>query len=564
MRAAIHTFSIWLLMTIPLLSFSQSVVSPLLPQGAAPYTAVVYDTSYTDGYYLMGAYRLTSAVSFPSALMVVDTKGYPVFYRSLTSGTGTWADLRVYPNGLMSFFHYNESSHTGQYFIMDSTFTIIDSVVCDNGLITDGHEMLMMEDGHYYIICLEQQITNLSPMLTNDGFIGDPTGIALAAVIQELDSNKNAIFQWHALDHYAITDMDRYFFLDPQFMDFGHPNSIAIDDNGDILLSNRFFNEITKISRSDSSIIWRLGGKRNQFSFIDDTLSFSAQHNIEILPNGNITLFDNGERSTPPIARGIEYELDEVNMTAKRIWSFRNEPGIVSYALGSMQRLASGNSLISWGAGDVPGFANDFMEVTDDLDTIFTLDLPQDYFIYRTYKQMPDWNMEALRPSINCDTTIDGTAVLLADNSLDNIEWNNGDAIPIIEIDSIGTYYYFTETPNGYFYSNTFSVEDLSNPCKFDLDTITDSIFDTNIGSKPTNKILVYPNPANDQLFIRSEGSIIGSQLSVQNMMGQVVWSKSADDELLTIDIKDLSEGLYVGTIVSGKNTQQFRFMVQH
>lgn len=566
MRPAILSICLLILMLFSIPGSGQTVIQSQLPAGAAPYTVTIYDTSYNDGYYFTGAYKLSSAANYPSALMVMDAKGYPVFYRALAINAGTWADLRVYPNGLMSYFHYNENTEIGKYFIMDSTFTVIDSVECDNGYKTDGHEMLMMDNGNYYIICLEQRITNLSPMLTNDGFIGDPTGLAIAAVIQELDTNKNAIFQWHALDHYSITDMDRYFFLDPQFMDFGHPNSIAIDTNGDILLSNRFFNEITKISRADSSIIWRLGGKQNQFTFINDTLSFSAQHNIEILPNGNITLFDNGERTTPPWARGVEYELDEVNLRATRVWAFRNEPGIMSYALGSMQRLDSGNSLISWGAGENPGFDNDFMELTNDLDTVFTFDYPQDYFIYRTYKQNPSWDMEALRPEIACDTTQEGMHVIVADTSISNVYWSNGDTGPQISIDTTGVFFYYTPTDKGFFFSKTLEIEDLSNPCKFVFDTIIDTIIDTTSIFTPVKEasIHVYPNPANDHLVIATEGSLKGSQLSIQNMLGQVVIDQEIVDDQQLINTNELTEGLYIGTIITGNSNLQFKFMVRH
>ncbi len=63
---------------------------------------------------------------------------------------------------------------------------------------------------------------------------------------------------------------------------------------GIILLSFRHLNEVTKIDSSSGEIIWRLGGKQNQFTFLGDTMPFSAQHDARRIANGNLTLFDNG------------------------------------------------------------------------------------------------------------------------------------------------------------------------------------------------------------------------------------------------------------------------------
>lgn len=549
-----------------LLSKAQTTVAPVLPPSAAQYTATIYDTSLNDGYYFIGAYRFSSAVSNPSALLVTDTKGHPIFYKGLPMNIGTWADLRIYPNGYMSYFHYTNANNKGLYMIMDSTFTVVDSVECVNNKITDGHEMLMLDNGHYYLICLEDRIMDLSSQITDDGFIGDPNGVARGPVIQELDENKNLIFEWNGLDHYSLSDIDNYFFLDPSFMDFGHPNGIAIDDNGDILFSLRFFNEITKISRADSSIIWRMGGKQNQFTFIDDSLSFSAQHNVEILSNGNITLYDNGERTNPPIARGVEYELDEVNLTATKVWAFLNSPNIISYALGSMQRTDLGNSVISWGAGFTPGFENDFMEVDPNGDTLFTFDYPQDYFIYRTYKDQPSWDMEAVRPPIYCDTA-DGETRLYTDTSLTNIYWNTTQTRTEITVDTIGTYYFYVEQPNGYFYSKEWVISDLSNPCNITPEPIdTDTIINNGITVQPLDlsSFSIYPNPTSNNITVVAEHLLPNTVIEIRNSLGQIVLQQTLANKIQQLMVSDLADGLYIVNISSGPYRKQLKLLVQH
>jgi hypothetical protein len=57
--------------------------------------------------------------------------------------------------------------------------------------------------------------------------------------------------------------------------------------------------------------MWRFGGKRNQFTYVNDPLGGpSYQHDIRVLPNGNITLMDNGNFHTPSLSRAVEYHFD--------------------------------------------------------------------------------------------------------------------------------------------------------------------------------------------------------------------------------------------------------------
>ena len=65
-----------------------------------------------------------------------------------------------------------------------------------------------------------------------------------------------------------------------------HINSVAIDSDTSILISSRHMDEITKIDRRTGDIIWRLGGKKNDFTFINDTIGFSHQHSVSRLKNG--------------------------------------------------------------------------------------------------------------------------------------------------------------------------------------------------------------------------------------------------------------------------------------
>jgi hypothetical protein len=158
-------------------------------------------------------------------------------------------------------------------------------------------------------------------------------------------------------------------------------NSIDLDNDGNLLFSSRNLEEITKINRQTGEIIWRLGGRNNQFTFVNDTLGFTRQHAIRRIPNGHITLFDNGDYHRPPFSRVVEYELNESARIATLTWQYHNTPDIFSEIMGYAQRLDNGNTLIGWGSAN-PSVT----EVRPDGSKALELTLPPGVCSYRSYR----------------------------------------------------------------------------------------------------------------------------------------------------------------------------------
>ncbi len=88
-------------------------------------------------------------------------------------------------------------------------------------------------------------------------------------------------------------------------------------------------------------IIWRMGGKNNEFTFINDPKTFSGQHTVKKQANGNITLLDNGFNSDALYSRGIEYEVDERLKTVSLVKEYLHDPMVYGYEMGNFQRLES-------------------------------------------------------------------------------------------------------------------------------------------------------------------------------------------------------------------------------
>ena len=65
------------------------------------------------------------------------------------------------------------------------------------------------------------------------------------------------------------------------------------------------------------------------------------------------------------------------------------------------------------------------------------------------------------------------------------------------------------------------------------------------------NNFKIYPNPASSQLFVKSETN---AQVSIIDLTGRVVKEIETTDEITTIDINNVKEGVYFIMIQDGNN----------
>jgi hypothetical protein len=210
---------------------------------------------------------------------------------------------------------------------------------------------------------------------------GDTAAIVIGQIIQEKDAEHNVIFQWRSWDHFLITDASDHIDLTAHTIDYVHANSIELDYDGNIIVSCRNMDEITKIDRSTGEIIWRMGGKNNQFQFLNHPRGFSYQHDARRITNGNMTIFDNGCHLTPRYTSVLEYNIDDVAKTLWLDWSysFNNH---YSSAMGNAQRLDNGRTFIGWGSSWNPAAT----EVKEDGTKTFEIRFDSLYYSYRAFR----------------------------------------------------------------------------------------------------------------------------------------------------------------------------------
>lgn len=311
--------------------------------------------------------------SYSTYLMILNNQGN-LYWSSIHGAFG--GDFKVQPNGNLTFFDGDMNKH----YEMDQNYNFIDTFYCGNGYTTDIHELRVLSNGHALVLAYDPEIVNMGIIVNG----GDTNATVVGLIIQEVDQHHNVVFQWRSWDHFEITDAWHQN-MDSSFIDAVHGNAIEIDNDGNLIISSRHLDEITKINRTTGEIMWRLGGKNNQFTFLGDTLKFTYQHAVRRISNGHLTLFDNGNFHSPQYSRAVEYSLDEVNKTATRVWQYRHTPDIYGYWGGYVQRLANGNTLICWG-GTTPTIT----EVQPNGTIAFEGTFSGGIYTYRAYKF--DWS----------------------------------------------------------------------------------------------------------------------------------------------------------------------------
>jgi len=305
-----------------------------LPDGY-PYYEMGFQSNPTPDQYYFQASQVGQFFQ-----LITDNKGIPYFYRETPSRC---LDFKVNQNGYITYF---DAAY--QCFVeIDSAYRFRRIYRASVGLETDNHELIVTPDGHYWTIGIQYVLTDMSQYVD----CGSNHAEVKQYVIEEKDADNVVLWQWRTFDHFNIMDGDtnQVNFCD-DVVNYAHVNSIALDQDGNVLISSRKLNEITKIDKETGQVIWHFGGIENQFSIIDDPLEgFTDQHMAREDQPGIVTVFDNGNFHQPPHSRGVSYAIDTTAMTATYLLAFDdNDPVVETNPMGSMQTLDNGNVVVGW------------------------------------------------------------------------------------------------------------------------------------------------------------------------------------------------------------------------
>ncbi len=281
---------------------------------------------------------------------ILDNHGVPIFYRQdqqrvfdfkLHTATGERSYARF--TGARNQWGRRDS----ELVVLDSSFNEVDRITTVGLSHTDMHDFLIQPNDELVLLAYDGSLRDLTAFgLSAEELVED-------SVVQIVDrATRQVLFEWNSWGQVPYEDQ----LYVNQRGEYAHVNSVFVDSDGNIIISAQGTSQVVKISRPGGQVLWKLGGKSNQFEFINDPFShLCGQHTASRLENGNLLLFDNGVNCWPinaarvDLTRVVEYKIDELALQAELVWSYTQD-GAYARFQGSAQRLANGNTLIGWGS----------------------------------------------------------------------------------------------------------------------------------------------------------------------------------------------------------------------
>ena len=525
-------------------------------QNFPPLNFVIDDSTATQGYFFMSPYSNVPSFIYARPHLILDRFGRIIYYQVFQSATNQnpTIDFKIQPDGRISYYNFDQD----KFFLMDSTFTVVDSIRIVNGFETDLHDIQILPNNHYLLLGLETRYENLSSYHwfgISHNLPGSTNAQVVGVVIQEFDQNKVLVWEWKGHDHYQFGDVNQVYLFSPNKVDWTHANAVELDNDGNILLSLRHFDEITKINHSTGNIIWRMGGKQNQFSFPNDPVRFSGQHDIRRVSATSVSMLDNGQFTTPPMCRALEYSLDEINKIATLTWEYTYDSSMYSTACGDHQYIKNGNHMVDFGFTNTA--APWMVVVKPDKTKVLEVSYPSGYISYRAFNYITlPWQLH--QPNVACQKTGD-TYYLVAEPGHPEYHWSTGATTSSIPITSTGDYWVFVPYGAGFISSDHIYITDMLNPCVL-----------TNVNPPLTPKeinLKCIPNPATDRsriLFSLPENSnVIISLISLlgTEIQRPVQGNFPAGNHEVTMDVSFLDSDVYILSLTVN-NTRVIRKVI--
>jgi outer membrane protein assembly factor BamB len=348
--------------------------------------------------------------------MIVDDSGELVWLRP-DSGQRT-TNLQVVdhlgqPTLLWWEGSVNGGIGSGEVILADSSYHEIARIQAGNGYPADLHECRITPQG--------------TALLTGDAGVAATSALGGAGVagqvmdcgIWEVDiPTGQVLFEWHGVDHVALDES----FVAPTsdqsaIWDYLHVNSIEVDRDGGLLVSARNTSTVYKVDRATGRIVWRLGGKRSDFS-IGGGAAFSWQHDARRHADGTISIFD--DATDPSTSRAIFLDVDEQAMASTLVRAYARSEPVLAHSQGNAQLLPNGNVFVGW--GDAP-YCSEF---SADGRTLFDAAYPAAKQSYRVFR-MPWVGRPSDTPSIAVERGAGGALTVYA-------SWNGATEVATWEV----------------------------------------------------------------------------------------------------------------------------------
>ena len=312
--------------------------------------------------------------------MIFDEAGELVWFQPVPAGDAA-SDLKVQQLGGKPVLTWWQGYippagfGEGEEVIADSSYHQIGRVHAANGDKIDLHEFKITPQG-------TALFTSFKPIRCDLSSLGGPRGGAVTdSLMQEVDLRTGLVRkEWHSVDHVPLADSYSTAVTTSQRIpfDYFHLNSIDPLASGRTLISARNTWALYELNTQTGQILLTIGGKHSGVKLSTHT---AYQHDAEVLPSGEISVFDNGGvPMVHPQSRGLIESIDPATRTGRVVAQYEHPEKLKAGSQGNIQNLANGDVFIGWGAAPF------FSEFSASGTLLFDAHFHGTYQAYRGYR----------------------------------------------------------------------------------------------------------------------------------------------------------------------------------
>jgi hypothetical protein len=315
-----------------------------LPSDFPSYTSTVTGTPQANGYF----------VTIASYAVVFDNQGVPVWWQK-DSGILSPIDAKFLSPTIIAYWDGN----TKGYELRGLNGALLGEVG-GGSLPVDFHELQQLPNGNYLAIMTSTTNCPADPTTCLDlsSWGRSAQSSITDNIIVELNPSNQIVWWWDPLYHLNLA-AENVNWRD-QYPDVIHMNSLEYDGNGGIIFSARHLDAVYRIDMTTGNVTWKLGGSTTPESLTvsgDQYLSgggqlFSGQHYARLLPDGSLSIHDNGSRANRP-PRAVRFTINTSNMTAQEVEQVTDSRETAPAPFtGSVEKLPGGDWVTDWGGGN--------------------------------------------------------------------------------------------------------------------------------------------------------------------------------------------------------------------
>ncbi|HEY1687820.1 MAG TPA: arylsulfotransferase family protein [Solirubrobacteraceae bacterium] len=238
----------------------------------------------------------------------------------------------------------------GEEIVANTSYKQILHIKAGNGDLVDLHEFHLEPEDTAILSVFHTIHCDLTSL---DG----PRDAAVTdGLFQEIDVKTGLVRrEWTSLDHVAPSE-SIYNPLKSTVewpFDFFHINTVDPRSDGTTLISGRNTSALWLINTKTGQVIEKIGGRKSDVQMGKGTET-AYQHDAMTLPDGDISIFDNGGTGQHSEwqhahSRGVIVDVDLKQHTDTLVREFDHDPPLKAGSQGDVQSQPDGNYFIGWG-----------------------------------------------------------------------------------------------------------------------------------------------------------------------------------------------------------------------